>query len=104
MTGRGIIEASARDRDGDEWFAGFGVAEIKLQMGRMVPEGVLQDGEAIIGLAKVLQVRGREREEVVGVGSESRAAMPPRIAMRSSSERPRIDMMWSAGTRFHGNG
>src|SRR6516164_1804963 len=32
------------------------------------------------------------------------AAVPPRIAMRSSSLRPGVDMMWSTGTRFHGNG
>ncbi len=34
----------------------------------------------------------------------SLAAVPPRMVMRSSSLRPGIDMMWSTGTRFHGNG
>src|SRR5262249_32638974 len=34
----------------------------------------------------------------------SLAAVPPRIAMRSSSLRPGIDMTWSTGTLFHGNG
>jgi hypothetical protein len=32
------------------------------------------------------------------------AAVPPRIAMRSASLKPGIDMIWSTGTRFHGNG
>src|SRR5215467_10390610 len=34
----------------------------------------------------------------------SLAAVPPRIAMRSSSLKPGIDMTWSTGTLFHGNG
>ena len=32
------------------------------------------------------------------------AAVPPRILIRSSSLSPGIDMMWSTGAVFHGNG
>ena len=32
------------------------------------------------------------------------AAVPPRILIRSSSLRPGIDMIWSTGAVFHGNG
>ena len=40
--GRGVIEAITWDRDGYEWYAGIGVAKLKLQVGCMVPEGSLQ--------------------------------------------------------------
>ena len=58
--GRGVIEAGAWVRDGHEGHAGFRVAEFEPQVRRMDPEGVLQ----------VLQVRGREREGAVSLGSD----------------------------------
>jgi hypothetical protein len=44
------------------------------------------------------------REAPAQLMPRSLAAVPPRMAMRSSSLRPGIDMMWSTGTLFHGNG
>jgi len=69
--------------------------------------------EDIPALSAVLRAWLSSRECIVIVWAaliaypsipRSFAAVPPRILIRSSSLSPGIDMMWSTGAVFHGNG